>query len=259
MRGFGYPNRGQDHERDGLCGGLLMGDFTTPGSRAGHGVKWLSKAIDLAFGLGVGVGQILVRGVNGWQIINASGNDNLLATNAGSPPSFKAISGILDTIFGSAEGNILQRGVASWQVLAPGTAGALLQSGGASALNAWGPTYARGSWTPSDASGASLTFTGVSAEYVQVGDMVWISAQLTYPSTVSAANAAIGGLPFTAANQNYAKGFALVLGAPSGGGSILVSKNTTTAFLFTINASAALTNAQFSGTAIVFNLWYPIN
>lgn len=62
-----------------------------------------------------------------------------IANNGGLPlPSAGSItSAMLDAVFGSTEGNILQRGASVWQVLAPGTAGQVLTSGGAAALNAW--------------------------------------------------------------------------------------------------------------------------
>ena len=42
-----------------------------------------------------------------------------------------------DPLCGNTEGQIIQRGASGWQVLAPGTAGEVLTSGGASALNSW--------------------------------------------------------------------------------------------------------------------------
>jgi len=57
--------------------------------------------------------------------------------------------------------------------------------------------YEEGTWTPIDSSGASLSFTGVSGSYTKVGRCVTAFAEVTYPSTASAASAIIGGLPFT--------------------------------------------------------------
>ena len=94
-----------------------------------------------------------------------------------------------------AEGDIIQGGAAGWQVLAPGTAGQHLMSGGAGALNTWttiesGPT----SWNPTDLSGASLTFTVITAQYYQIGKMVFVFLEYTMPVTGSG-NATACSLP----------------------------------------------------------------
>lgn len=48
-----------------------------------------------------------------------------------------SLSALLDSFFGNTEGDILQRGSAGWQVLAPGSANQILTSGGSAALNSW--------------------------------------------------------------------------------------------------------------------------
>jgi hypothetical protein len=66
--------------------------------------------------------------------------------------------------------------------------------------------YEEGTWTPVDASGQSLTFSGVVAEYTKVGKLVTASFNLTYPGSAGSAYATIGGLPFTTsstANLNW--------------------------------------------------------
>ena len=67
--------------------------------------------------------------------------------------------------------------------------------------------YEEGTWTPTDNSGAGLSFTGVSATYVKVGQMVIAWCQINYPSTASTSGAAITGLPFTVAGQDVYGGF----------------------------------------------------
>ena len=59
--------------------------------------------------------------------------------------------------------------------------------------------YEEGTWTPIDSSGNGLTFTGVSAYYTKIGDMVFATFALVYPVTASSFNNRIGGLPFTTA------------------------------------------------------------
>jgi hypothetical protein len=53
------------------------------------------------------------------------------------------------------------------------------------------------SWTPIDSSGAGLTFSGASGTYTKIGRQVTVNGQLSFPATASAADIAIGGLPFT--------------------------------------------------------------
>lgn len=56
---------------------------------------------------------------------------------ASAPPAWNALTSILDTLLGTAEGTLVVRGPSAWQALAPGTIGYALTSNGASAL----PTY----------------------------------------------------------------------------------------------------------------------
>jgi hypothetical protein len=113
-------------------------------------------------------------------------------------------------------------------------------------------------WVPSDQSGAGLTFSGVSVNYTRHDNMIFAYGRVTYPVTANGANAKIGGLPVTVANQNYASGaqpaaatgvaFAMVCSA---------NGNTTTFSFFNAAGLAAITNAQLSGAIVVFNLVYP--
>lgn len=113
------------------------------------------------------------------------------------------------------------------------------------------------SWTPADESGASLTFTSVSAEYCQYGNMVYAYGTLTYPSTASVSTAAIS-LPVAVPNQSYA-----AVQAPSGAGVaaalfIRTVINTSTAEFFNTTSVAQL-NSTLSLTTLHFMLIYPAN
>lgn len=59
----------------------------------------------------------------------------LIATGSFATPD--NLSDQFDTLFGTTEGMIIQRGPLVWQALSPGTANQLLASGGAAALNSW--------------------------------------------------------------------------------------------------------------------------
>jgi hypothetical protein len=56
--------------------------------------------------------------------------------------------------------------------------------------------YEEGTWTPVDQSGAGLTFSSSEGVYTKVGNVVFFSFNLIYPSTASGLHATIGGFPF---------------------------------------------------------------
>ncbi len=112
------------------------------------------------------------------------------------------------------------------------------------------------SWTPADGSGAALTFTGVSANYVQIGNMVFAYATVTYPSTVSGSNAVINGLPINLANQNYAVQCNLTSSTIATLIHLIPTKNTGNINLATAT-SGAITNATMSTGSLNFMCIYP--
>ena len=113
---------------------------------------------------------------------------------------------------------------------------------------------AAAAWTPADGSGAGLSFTSVSANYVQIGNMVFAYFSLTFPSTANASAAVISGLPVAVPNQNYAIVESLV--ANSGNTAITMAKTTKNASTFALYVSgapatnAALTTLTISGCVI---------
>ena len=129
------------------------------------------------------------------------------------------------------------------------------------ATGAWTalPT-SNGTWTPSDQSGASLTFTGVSAAYSQVGNMVFVYGTLTYPATASGSIARIGGLPVTVPNVTYAgtsTGIASFSGAVTGTASPYTITNSTRFIFEYVVGGSPLTNAALSGQTVTFSFSYP--
>lgn len=115
------------------------------------------------------------------------------------------------------------------------------------------------SWTLADNSTANLTFTGVSTTYNQIGNMVWIGFQFTYPSTASTAVASIKGLPVPVANANYAKGgCVVVISATIAGGVVMIPViNTSTINFDVANLSAAVLNSALSTDTVIGSCWYP--
>ncbi len=74
-------------------------------------------------------------------------------TGGSAVPAADSVSAILDACVGSTQGDILYRGASTWSVLAPGSSGNVLTSGGAAANPSW--TSPSGSGTVT-----SVTFTG---------------------------------------------------------------------------------------------------
>lgn len=129
------------------------------------------------------------------------------------------------------------------------------QAGMTSQLLNW---YEEGNWTPTDGSGAGLTLTVSYAYYVRVGKQCTINMFITYPATASAAQATIGGLPFTIASSNYPPAtFA------SNSGTALSGFGNATTKTISIGTAAsyavAVSNATMTGANLVISLTYVVS
>jgi hypothetical protein len=114
-------------------------------------------------------------------------------------------------------------------------------------------------WTPADASGASLAFTSVSAEFTVIGNLALVAARLTYPTTSDSSAAKIGGLPYAVPNAGYASApdVAYVVGAAA---VLLVpTLSANNVAVFALASGSAVTNATLSGKTISFQLAYPLS
>lgn len=115
-------------------------------------------------------------------------------------------------------------------------------------------------WTPTDASGASLTFSSVSASYQTSGNYITASLSFAYPSTANGNNAEIGGLPATVANtpEGAAPGACWVQ-ANVASVILVPNPNATTAFFYNAATDAHITNAQLSSTTVRCNFSFPLS
>ena len=99
----------------------------------------ISQVLDL---LGATQGSLLYRSAAGWVVLAPGAAGQLLSSGgaAANPAWANApaanIQTLLDSI-GNVQGSVLYRGAAGWVVLAPGTAGQVLTSGGAGANPSW--------------------------------------------------------------------------------------------------------------------------
>jgi len=113
--------------------------------------------------------------------------------------------------------------------------------------------YEEGTWVPTDASGAGLTFTVSACRYTKVGRTVTIQGNISYPVTVSTANATWGGFPFNAADVFN---LSIIYTDASVASLTYISSNTTNAFLLTPGVFTQ--NVTVSGKVIVFSGTYMI-
>lgn len=113
------------------------------------------------------------------------------------------------------------------------------------------------SWTPTDQSGASLTFTSVSAQYCVYGNLVFAYGTLTYPTTASTANATIS-LPVAVPNQSYAVVVGTAGGSISTVAFIRTVQNTSTANIVG-TAQVVAENVTLSTLTLHFFLVYPVS
>lgn len=115
--------------------------------------------------------------------------------------------------------------------------------------------YEEGTWTPTDVSGAGLTFTVNSANYVKVGKIVFINVYLQYPGTSDATPAQIGGLPFQAAGGNT---YSYFYGRNNSGANVVwqVGANTTSALANNPAQAGNPTNASLSSSYILISGCY---
>lgn len=114
-------------------------------------------------------------------------------------------------------------------------------------------------WTPTDNSGASLTFSGVSATYTRIGNIVFADFSVTYPVTADGSIASFAGLPIPVPNQTYAN-----VPCPiwANGGTLAIAMrpvaSTTTTTFARQDTAAAITNANLSGLTVRGILIYPV-
>ena len=102
--------------------------------------------------------------------------------------------------------------------------------------------YEEGTWTPIDSSGSGLTFSGVSAYYTKIGNMVFATFTLTYPASSSSALNVIGGLPFTTATGDAMNAFNVSYTSYTPGLMSPLDSNATTFTLYDTTTVAAINN-----------------
>ena len=114
-------------------------------------------------------------------------------------------------------------------------------------------------WVPADASGAGLSFTSVSAQYIKIGCVVFIQGKLTYPATASGSAAVLSGLPFAPRDAIISpasltiglSGAAFALNAYING-----SLGSERIRIVKAIGGTAVLNSELTGQTIYFSGWY---
>ena len=115
--------------------------------------------------------------------------------------------------------------------------------------------YEEGTWTPADGSGAGLTFTSPIGRYTKIGNIVWASGFVTYPTTTDGSSLTISGLPFSVANNNASSIGALTYKATADAATLKAQPNTDDVKVFNSTGSPT-TNAQQSAKVLYFGVVY---
>lgn len=116
------------------------------------------------------------------------------------------------------------------------------------------------SWTPTDQSGAALTFTSVSATWQRIGNYIYASFTLAFPTNASGAAPVLGGLPVVAAMTSYGAVLAPLQNnaavAVNSFGSVVPGN---TLVVLTNASGVTITNAQLSAANLSGLIIYPVN
>lgn len=187
----------------------------------------LTAVLDAVFG--TTRGSLIERGAAGWVLFPPVGLNTILTSGGvGQDLLYQSIAGVLETISTTQGAITYAGGGAAWTALLPGTAGALLQTGGAGANPAWS--------TLGQLAGAT---TNDNANAGNIGE--FISSTVTAGSAVSLTS-------LTAANVTS---ISLTPGDWTVSGSITFSPagTTSTAFLLGSHGTTSATYANTPGFA----------
>lgn len=172
-------------------------------------------------------------------------------------PSANTLTAIIDACIGSTQGNILYRNATVWTVLAPGTSGQLLQTGGAAANPSWTTSSSVSAATQAQQEAASSTTVYVSPGRQQYHPS---AAKAWGQITISAGAAtAVSSYNVSSVSNNATGNYSPVYAVNFSSGNYCVTAtvntgNTTAYYFWIIKTAGAANSCQFlsaTGTSAI--------
>lgn len=116
-----------------------------------------------------------------------------------------------------------------------------------------------GTLTVTDNSGATLTFTSVSAKYDRIGDVIFAFVSFVYPSTGSGSSASIslGGLPANFPASGYGRQCTINLNNGGTPTAFALPTSSSSIISFFSAGGAAITNVNLSASNVILGCTYP--
>lgn len=124
------------------------------------------------------------------------------------------------------------------------------------------PLVVSTAWTPVDGSGAGLTLTA-SGAWSQLGNMVFVYAEVQYPTTADTTSASISGFPVVFNGQPYGRQCSVTASSISVHGvpmavALLPGPTNVSVTVYLQGSQTPLTNAAMSGGTVFFECIYPV-
>ena len=221
-----------------VTGALTVGTSTALATGSGRGNVTVNGSTDaiLAFGIG---------GVNSGFVLEDAGGMTLLSTGATYIRAYT--NGVERTRIDSSGDVNISTGNVVMATSGKGIDFSATSSGSGTMTSELLNDYEEGTWVPTDLSGAGLVFTVANCKYTKIGRAVTVQGKITYPVTVSAADAIITGFPFSAADAIF---LSIAYTDTSIAAVTYMDCNSTAAYLKTPTANTP--NSAMSGKNISF-------
>lgn len=163
-----------------MANSTLLTDYLGKGIASSRPSSVTVAAGALALWFSTDTGELDYYNGSGWTSVGSLpsiGSHDLLANITGSSaaPTGVTLSALIDVALGNTQGDIIYRGSSAWGVLAPGTSGDVLTTGGSGANPAWGA--AGGAGTLAGLTDVTLT-SPASGQFLQYNGTDWINHAL---------------------------------------------------------------------------------